>query len=274
MLRSVTNQTSAATVPANRASIIPMQNRSEPMPITKAASLADSLVQQFEQKIERGELPPGSRFPTEKVVTEEFGVSRTVVREAFARLTARGLLISKRGSGAYVADGAQYRAFQVTPQEVSAIEDVLKLLEMRMGFETEMAQLAAVRRSDDDLAAMRMALDAMGQSQDVDASIAADAAFHGAIAHATGNIYYTRFTEFLGVRFIPSRRLYLQADDPVIHAGYAATINRDHLAIYKAIAAGDAAKAGRAARQHMQKSFERYDALAGRAFTSDPTATL
>ncbi len=234
------------------------------MPITKAASLADRLVQQFERKIENGELPPGSRFPTEKDVTEEFGVSRTVVREAFARLTARGLLISRRGSGAYVADGARYRAFQVTPQEINAIEDVLKLLEMRIGFETEMAQLAAVRRSDDDLTAMRTALDAMATSTDVDASIAADAAFHNAIAHATGNVYYTRFTDFLGIRFIPSRRLYLQADDPVVHATYAATINRDHLAIYKAIASGDAAKAGRAARKHMQKSFERYHALASR----------
>ena len=47
------------------------------------------------QLIEAGQLKPGARYPTEKVITEEFGVSRTVVREAFARLAARGLLVSR-----------------------------------------------------------------------------------------------------------------------------------------------------------------------------------
>ncbi len=235
------------------------------MPITKAASLADSLVHKLEQRISAGELAPGSRFPTEKVITEEFGVSRTVVREAFARLSARGLLVSRRGSGAFVADDANYRAFQVTSDELAAIEDVLKLLEMRMGFETEMAQLAAERRSQDDLIAMRAALIAMEESTDVDGSVAADAAFHAAIAGATGNVYYTRFTDFLGIRLVPSRRLYLQADDPVRHAAYAATINRDHLAIYTAIEAQDPVKARRAARRHMQKSFERYHSMTSRS---------
>ena len=52
------------------------------MAVTKAASLADDLVQRFEEQIETGEMPVGSRFPTEKEITETFGVSRTVVREA------------------------------------------------------------------------------------------------------------------------------------------------------------------------------------------------
>lgn len=235
------------------------------MKVTKAATLADDLVRLFETQIERGALTPGDRFPTEKQITEDFGVSRTVVREAFARLAARGLLESRRGSGAFVASAAQYRAFQVTPEEVEAIEDVLKLLEMRMGFESEMAELAAKRRSDSHLAAMRDALSAMESSADVDGSVLADAAFHAAIAHATGNDYFERFTSFLGVRLIPSRRLYLQADDPVAHRAYARTINRDHEAIYAAIEAEDPSRARKAARAHMQKSFERYQALSKRA---------
>ena len=235
------------------------------MKVTKAATLADDLVRQFESQIEAGALLPGGRFPTEKQIPEDFGVIRTVVREAFARLAARGLLESRRGSGAFVAEAAHYRAFQVTPEEVEAIEDVLKLLEMRMGFESEMAELAAKRRSDTHLAAMRDALSAMELSSDVDGSVVADAAFHAAIAHATGNDYFERFTSFLGVRLIPSRRLYLQADDPVAHKAYARTINKDHEAIYAAIEASDPARARRAARMHMQKSFERYDALSKRA---------
>lgn len=231
------------------------------MAVTKAASLADDLVQRFEEQIEAGEMPPGSRFPTEKAITETFGVSRTVVREAYSRLAACGLLLSRRGSGAYVADGAQYRAFQVTPAESGKIEDVLQLLEMRMGFEVEMADLAAQRRSAVDLANIRQALDAMDASTDVDSSVAADAAFHTGIARATGNAYFIRFTHFLGVRLVPSRQLYLQGSDASQHQKYARSINRDHHAIYAAIDAGDAAAARRAARRHIQKSIERYRAM-------------
>lgn len=234
------------------------------MKVTKAATLADDLVRQFETQIEIGALQPGGRFPTEKQITEEFSVSRTVVREAFARLAARGLLESRRGAGAFVANAAHYRAFQVTPEEVEAIEDVLKLLEMRMGFESEMAERAAQRRSEGDLAAMRDALAAMDSSEEVDGSVRADAAFHAAIAKATGNDYFERFTSFLGVRLVPSRKLYLQADDPARHRAYARTINKDHEAIYVAIEAQDASQARRAARAHMERSIERYEALAKR----------
>lgn len=231
------------------------------MAVTKAASLADDLVQRFEEQIETGGMPVGSRFPTEKEITETFGVSRTVVREAYSRLSARGLLVSRRGSGAYVPDGAQYRAFQVTADEIGEIDDVLKLLEMRMGFEVEMADLAARRRTEADLVELRRTVAAMEESRDVDASVAADAAFHAAIARATGNSHFLRFTQFLGVRLVPSRRLYLQGDDPVRHQRYAHTINRDHVAIYTAIEAGDAAGARRAARRHIQKSILRYRTL-------------
>jgi len=232
-----------------------------PMRVTKAASLADDLVQRFEEQIESGDMPAGSRFPTEKAITEAFGVSRTVVREAYSRLAARGLLVSRRGSGAYVADGARYRAFQIAADEFSEIEDVLRLLEMRMGFEAEMADLAARRRTDADLAAIRDALDAMENSEDVDASVVADAAFHAAIAVATRNDYFLRFTQFLGVRLVPSRKLYLQGSDRQRHQQYARTINRDHQAIYDAILAGDPAAARRAARRHMDKSIARYRAM-------------
>lgn len=235
------------------------------MNVTKAATLADDLVRQFEAQIEAGVLAPGARFPTEKQITLEFSVSRTVVREAFARLAARGLLESRRGAGAFVADAAHYRAFQVRPEEVEALADVLKLLEMRMGFESEMAELAAERRSEANLAEMRNALAAMDGSEDANSSVLADAAFHAAIARATGNDYFERFTAFLGVRLIPSWKLYLHADDPEIHRGYARTINKDHEAIYAAIEAKDAPQARGAARAHMDRSMERYLSLSDRS---------
>lgn len=231
------------------------------MKITKAASLADDLVLRFEEKILSGALKPGERFPTEMTITADFGVSRTVVREAFARLAARGLLESRRGSGAYVAEGARYQAFQVTAAELREIDDVLRLLEMRTGFEAEMASIAAQRRTQDDLDTMLACMERMARSTDMDASVEADSAFHAAIARATGNPYFLRFTDFLGIRLVPSRRLYLRTDSPQSHAAYAKTINKDHKAIYDAIAAQNRSKASHAARRHMEKSFERYSAI-------------
>lgn len=225
---------------------------------TKAASLADDLVKQFERRIEVGDMPPGSRFPTEKAITDSFGVSRTVVREAFARLAARGLLESRRGSGAYVAETARYQAFQVTPEEMGEMDDVIKLLEMRMALETEIADLAATRRTGEDVAEMRKWLELMRTSGDIDEAVAADMAFHRAIAAATRNDYYLRFMDFLGIRLVPPRRLYLKDRAETEHRAYARDIYRDHEAILIAIEAQDPARARRAARRHMQKSLERH----------------
>ena len=229
--------------------------------MTKAATLADDLVRQFERSIEGGEMPPGSRFPTEKSVTDSAGVSRTVVREAFARLAARGLLESRRGSGAYVPAAARYRAFQVTPEEMRDVDDVLKLLEMRMALEAEMSDLAARRRSDADVAEMRRWNDLMRDSLDIDQAVTADMAFHRAIAAASGNDYFLRFMDFLGVRLVPPRRLYLQDRAEAQHLAYSRSIYRDHDAILVAIEAGNGPRARAAARRHMQKSLDRHRSL-------------
>ncbi|WP_372858287.1 FadR/GntR family transcriptional regulator [Sphingomonas sp.] len=229
--------------------------------MTKAASLADELVRTFEQRIDSGELPPGARFPTEKAITTTAGVSRTVVREAFARLSARGLLVSRRGSGAFVAENALYRAFQVEPGDMCEVEDVVKLLEMRMALETEMAGLAAQRRTEDDLAQLGQCLSRLGACDDVEQAVDADVAFHAAIARATHNEYYSRFMEFLGVRLVPRRSLFLRSQADTARTDYARNIHRDHEAIYAAIAAQEPARARRAARRHMQKSLERHRLL-------------
>jgi len=229
---------------------------------TKAASLANQLVRTFEQRIDSGELPPGARFPTEKAIMATVGVSRTVVREAFARLAAQGLLISRRGSGAFVAENARYRAFQVAPEEMREVEDVVKLLEMRVALETEMAGLAAQRRTDEDLARLSDCLDRLRANDDVDRAVEADVAFHAAIALATHNEYYSRFMEFLGIRLVPRRSLYLRHQPGDLTTAYARTIHRDHEAIYTAIVAQDPARARRAARRHMEKSLERHRNLA------------
>src|ERR1043165_8456816 len=147
------------------------------------SSLADELFAKIEARIRSGELEPGARLPTQKEIADAENVSRTVVREAVARLTAHGLTVSRQGSGVYVADTAQYRALQVTLEELNELSDVIKLLEIRLGVETEMAGLAAARRTTADVGDIQDALKRMlEQRSDAQATAKADREFHLAIA--------------------------------------------------------------------------------------------
>ncbi|WP_246352213.1 FadR/GntR family transcriptional regulator [Sphingomonas xinjiangensis] len=137
----------------------------------------------------------------------------------------------------------------------------MKLLEMRTALETEMAALAAERRTAADLKALELLLAAMEVSEDGSQSMVIDRAFHAAIAGATRNDYYVRFADFLGLRLIPSRALYLVGEGAMKPQEYARVINADHRAIYHAIAAGNPDGAREAARLHMRSSYERYAAL-------------
>ncbi|MBL7372531.1 FadR family transcriptional regulator, partial [Escherichia coli] len=62
-------------------------------------SMAADLVDQLREKIRSGELSPGDKLPTERALVEELGISRTVVREAVARLSAEGWVEARQGSG-------------------------------------------------------------------------------------------------------------------------------------------------------------------------------
>lgn len=227
--------------------------------MSKAPSLADALFSKLEARIISGEMPAGSRFPSQKEIAESEQVSRTVVREAVARLGAQGFAVARRGSGVYVPETVQYRAFQVTPEELSELSDVVKLLEMRLAIETEMAALAAARRTMADVSAMRVALRKIAELRDDPAAAArADAAFHMTIAHATQNHYYVRLMEFLGVRLVPPRSLALRDQPARAYHKYAEKVHAEHEAIVEAIVRMDPARARAAARRHMQESLTRH----------------
>lgn len=230
---------------------------------SRTSSLTDSLFAKLQGRIESGLLAPGEQLPTQKDISASEGVSRTVVREAVARLEAQGLVVSRQGSGVYVAKSARYRAFQVTHEELSQLPEVIRLLEVRQALESEMAALAAQRRTPDNLASMREALVMMQRvSDDPQASSVADAAFHIAIARATKNDYFVRLIDFLGVRLVPPRTLYLRDAPRPDHAAYAAKVRDEHDAILDAIACKEPTRARAAARHHMEESLIRHRALA------------
>ncbi|WP_082474535.1 FadR/GntR family transcriptional regulator [Sphingomonas sp. Leaf343] len=235
----------------------------ERLPVRKRRpSLVDSACEHIRSRISEGEHWPGTQLPTEAEYVESLGVSRTVVREAVARLAAEGLVEARQGKGVFVSETARYQAFQITRDELDNLSDVVQLLELRLGVETEMAGLAAERRSDVDLMDMRRQLKILGQSDvAMDRSVMADVAFHKAIAKASRNAYYVKLIEFLGVRLVPPRSMFLRRSEAYMGDSYRAVIGGEHEAILEAIAARDPDRAHSAARTHMSESLKRHRAI-------------
>jgi DNA-binding FadR family transcriptional regulator len=90
-----------------------------------------------------------------------------------------------------------------------------------------------------------------------------DAAFHHAIATATGNSQFPRFLEFLGRFVIPRRTVRPVAERTSEQRTYLARIQEEHRTIFAAVRDGDAAAARSAMRRHLVRSRERYRSLAG-----------
>src|SRR5258708_1145873 len=132
---------------------------SAPPPRRRAGTLAQRLVESLGDRIRDGRLAPGAKLPAEAGFMSEFGVSRTVVREAISKLQASGLVQTRHGVGTFVIGLGDGSVFRIAPEQLATLHDVVAMLELRIGVETEAAGLAAQRRTADNLLAMRDALD-------------------------------------------------------------------------------------------------------------------
>ena len=115
-------------------------------PLSAPRSLTQQLFTRLAADITSGKLPAGSRLPTEQEMIAATGVSRTVVREAVAHLRAEGLVLTRQGVGAFVAENVR-RPFRIDFDESSSLREVLNVMELRTGMEIEAAGLAADRAS-------------------------------------------------------------------------------------------------------------------------------
>ncbi len=103
------------------------------------------MVAGLKDKILAGDLPAGHKLPSEAELIEEFGVSRTVVREAVTRLRAEGLVETFHGRGSFVLTVPEPTSFTVESTAIRTHQDVLDMIDFRLGIETEAAALAAAR---------------------------------------------------------------------------------------------------------------------------------
>lgn len=229
-------------------------------PVTRRRprTLALELVDSLGERIRAGRLQAGDKLPTEAAIMEEFEVSRTVVREAISKLQAAGLVETRHGIGTFVLGPGDGPSFKITPEQFSTLQDVIAVLELRIGLETEAAGLAALRRSEANLAALRKALDAVIAAVEAGQdSVAADFQFHLEIARATQNSHFTELMSTLGAQIIPRARLEPAAEMSAERQAYMRRVNTEHENILDAIANQDAESARAAMRTHLSNSRER-----------------
>jgi GntR family transcriptional repressor for pyruvate dehydrogenase complex len=221
--------------------------------------LADLVIGTLRKRISAGEYRAGTKLPTESQMTTIFGVSRTVVREAIAALSADGLVQPRQGAGVFVVGNAASPFTAIGADSSNKISVALNVLEVRMGIEIESAGLAALRRSNSQDAAIQEAWNEFERLLKLGTPTGkTDFAFHRAIAAATNNPFYIEVLDGLGSRTIPCDVASPWGTESVLTYEYQAGLQREHLAILKAISAQDAEGAREAMRQHLSLSQERY----------------
>ena len=152
--------------------------------------LYEQLAERIRHLILNGALTPGDKLPTERILAQDYGVSRTVVREAVKALQQDGLVEVKAGLGTFVVDATD-RAFVQSLRLLMSLnlnDNMADVVEIREILEVEMATLAATRARPVDIDQMQSAIAIMDENLDnVSEFIRQDHAFHLALARATQN---------------------------------------------------------------------------------------
>lgn len=223
-------------------------------------SLSKQLSDQIEALILDGKIEVGSKLPTEAELCETFCVSRTVVREAVAKLKSLGLVETKRGVGTTVVRNAPAdRPFHhnIDP---TAVEDILNILELRIIVEESAAGLAALRRDDTDIANLERIHTAFRKAcSEQKLARSEDYEFHLAIAVATKNPLVRGFYEQFNKNIIPRAKLINTNIDQSESEKYLERVETEHRAILDAIVAGDADAARQAMHRHLYRAYHLYE---------------
>ena len=225
-------------------------------PVSSGARLSDQVAEQLAAEIRRGGLAPGDKLPTEARLVEQFGVSRTVVREAVSRLKSLGLVDSRQGRGVFVRQPSAFAPLNFEAQHAASQEAVIQMVEVRRALEAEVAALAAQRRSASDMRRIQTAVKALETAvQRGGNGVSEDVQFHRAIAEAAGNPFLLQTLEYLG-QFLHGATQVTRANE-ARRLDFAQQVQDEHAAIVQAVQAGDAQAARLAAAGHMDNAIRR-----------------
>lgn len=231
----------------------PLFDKRDPSPMLGVA-VVDALV----DAIVSGAVQPGDLLPPEGPLAEQFGVSRTVIRESVKRVEEKGLVTIARGRGTSVRPTSSWNILdQVVLTSLIKHDDSLGVLDelsvVRAQLESVMAADAATRRSDLQLKELEEHLQRMRDSlQDEEAFRSADAAFHETVMSSSGN----RLAESI------ARILFERARENSRFRGVDSSDNLrvtldEHEAVFAAIAAGSVAAAQESMNRHILDAWQR-----------------
>ena len=224
-----------------------MASRAQPhvAPIARVprSRLYELVAERLREHVESAGLSPGDRLPAERALAEQFGVSRTSVREALVSLEVQGLVEVRHGGGVFLAvprkaaplDGLWERAERLS--DIHAVREAL---------EVKIAELAALHCHAEDRRSIERALAQM--DDDIargGTGVEADAVFHRAVTLASHNPVLLELMDAVADRIAESRVASLSQSGrpPVSLAG--------HRAIAAAVLDGDARAAADAMRAHL-----------------------
>jgi GntR family transcriptional repressor for pyruvate dehydrogenase complex len=215
-------------------------------------TLANRVVVELERLIVESRLGDGDRLPSERELASQFGVSRTVVREAVRALAARRLVEVEGGRGTVVrapSPQAAAESMRLLLRYQPSSGDAAKVGEIRRVLENEIASLAAARRTNEDIAILDAILsDAETHLDDPDAFVTEDIGFHQALADATHNELFGVILQSLSQVMLEVRLLALRIPGTprrsVLH----------HRAVLEAVRAGDPVLAHAAMDRHMDEA--------------------
>jgi GntR family transcriptional repressor for pyruvate dehydrogenase complex len=220
--------------------------------LTRDATLAQRVERELERLILESRLGPGDRLPSERELAAQFGVSRTVVREAVRALAAKQLVDVNVGRGTVVrAPSAESAAESMKLLLMMQAGDagVDKVSEVRHIIENEIASLAAARRTDEDIRDLEAILDEMRLHVDApEVYIKSDVEFHAALARATQNELFVIVLDSLVEIMIEVRLLTLRVP------GIASLALQYHERILAAIKAADPEAARSVMDEHMDQA--------------------
>jgi GntR family transcriptional repressor for pyruvate dehydrogenase complex len=213
----------------------------------RRVKLRDQVADMLVEMISSGEYGAGDRLPPERILVEQLGVSRTVVREALNLLETRGLIRVEHGRGAIVsADGADSLYSNLGFLLRMEPSTLWELMEMRKALEVEVAGLAAERSTTDDIAIMRDVLDRMRENINApEGYVDADVEFHNLLARSARNRVFLMMMEPIVDLLLASRRLTGSKEANAKRA------LRAHEAILKKVEAKDVEGARMEMRKHL-----------------------
>ncbi|MGI6555621.1 MAG: FadR/GntR family transcriptional regulator [Bacillota bacterium] len=216
----------------------------------KKVRVYEEIVEQLKRYFEQGNLKPGERLPSERDLAEMFNCSRVSVRQALTILEAQGLVVRKVGGGTYKADEDDFELSQLVSllmpeHEEDAIDDPL---EVRRLMEPQIARLAAVRATEEDIALMEDCL--RRQEEKVERGqliIQEDSQFHYAIARATKNGIIIRLGEAINDMIWETRQKSIMAEQGAKRS------LEGHYLIFEAIKNKDGEGASKAMEEHLRE---------------------